>query len=130
MKRLLVITCSFLVLFAGAASALESCKRISFASDDHHGSAVPVHAHGHHSQSDRHDSSNGAIHCPPVDDYLPTATFSVRKDHRVERVLATFVANFNTPGTQYGSSRLIHGPPGFAHSSIIPSYLLFSVLRV
>ncbi len=53
MKRLLLITCCFLVVFAGAAAAWESCKQISIASDDHHRS-VPAHGHDHHSDSDHH----------------------------------------------------------------------------
>ena len=130
MKRLIVIACSFLVLFAGAASAWANCKQISFAADDHHGSTVPVHAHSHHSESDDQDSSDGEIHCPPVDGYLPAATFSLGKDHRIERVSATFVAGFDSQFAQHASYRLIHGPPGFAHSRIIPPYLLLSVLRI
>ena len=130
MKRLILITCSFLVVFSGAIAAWESCNRVSFASDTHHGSPVPVHGHDHESGSEHHHSNNGLIHCPPLDGYLPTAIFSLTKDHRIERVLATFVAGFDTPVTQYGSYGLVHGPPGFLHSSIIPQYLLLSVLRI
>jgi ABC-type nickel/cobalt efflux system permease component RcnA len=130
MKRLIVITCSLLVLFAGAASAWANCKQISFVPDNHRRSPVPVHAHDHHSEANRQHSHDGEIHCPPLDDYLPTATFSVNKDHRIERVIATLVAGFNSQFTQHASYRLIHGPPGFAHSRILPPYLLFSVLRI
>jgi hypothetical protein len=38
MKRLILISCSFLVVFSGAIAAWESCNRVSFASDAHHGS--------------------------------------------------------------------------------------------
>ena len=130
MKRLILITCSFLVVFSGAIAAWASCSRASFASDAHHGSPVPVHGHDHNSESEHHHSNNTVIHCPPLDGYLPTATFSLNKEHRIERVLATLVGGFNTPVTQYGSFRLIHGPPGFPYSSIIPQYLLLSVLRI
>jgi hypothetical protein len=131
MKRLILIACSFLVLFAGVAAAWESCKRVSFLSDDHHQSSNPVHAHDHHPESDRqHSHDDGAIHCPPLDGYLPTAIFSLNKDRRVERVPATLGAGLFSQFTQHGSFRLIHGPPGFAHSSIVPPYLLLSVLRI
>jgi hypothetical protein len=131
MKRLILITCSFLVVFAGVAAAWESCKQISFVSDHHHGSA-PVDGHDHHSQSDRQhsNSKNVAIHCPPVGDYLPTATFTSTPDHRVERLPETLVGEFDSQCAQHGSYPLIHGPPGFAHSRIIRPYLLFSVLRI
>jgi hypothetical protein len=129
MKRLILITCSFLVVFAGAAAAWESCKQISFLSDDHHRSAS-VHGHDHQSQSDRHHSDNSAIHCPPIGDYIPTATFTVSPDHRVERLSETLVDEFDPQFSQHGSYPLIHGPPDFAHSSIIPTYLLLSVLRI
>jgi hypothetical protein len=130
MKRLILITCSFLVVFSGAIAAWQSCHQVSFASDAHHSSPIPVHGHDHDSESEHHHSHNSVIHCPPLDGYLPSAAFSVAKDHRFERLLATFVAGFNSQVTQYGLSRLIHGPPGFSNSSIIPQYLLLSVLRI
>jgi hypothetical protein len=130
MKRLILITCSFLVVFSGAIAAWESCNRVSFASESDHDSSVPVHGHHHDSGSEHHHSDNGLIHCPPLDGYLPTAIFSLNKDHRIERVLATFVAGFDTPVRRIGSYGLIHGPPGFLHSNIIPQYLLLSVLRI
>jgi hypothetical protein len=129
MKRLILITCSFLVVFAGVAAAWESCKQISFLSDDHHRS-VPAHGHDHHSQSDRHHSNDGVIHCPPIGDYLSTANFTVSPDQRVERLSETLVGEFDPQFSQQGSYPLIHGPPGFVHSRIIPPYLLLSVLRI
>ena len=129
MKRLILISCAFLVVFAGVAAAWESCKQISIASDDHHRS-VPVHGDDHHSQSDHHHSSNSAIHCPPIGDYLLTAKFTVRPDNRIELLPETLVAEFDSQFTQRGSYSLIHGPPGFAHSRNIPRYLSLSVLRI
>jgi hypothetical protein len=129
MKRLIVITCSFLVAFAGVAAAWESCKQISIASDDPHHSAS-AHGHDHHSESEGHDSNRGTIHCPPLDNYLPTASFAVTKDHRVERVVATLAAVFDHRLTNSAAYRLNHGPPGFANTRNIPSYLLLSVLRI
>jgi hypothetical protein len=131
MKRLILIACSFLVFFGGVAAAWESCKRVSFVSDDHHQSSYPVHAHDHHPESDRqHSHDDGAIHCPPLDGYLPTATFSIGRDQRVERVIATLVVGFDSRFTQQALYRLIHGPPVLAHSSSIRPYLLLSVLRI
>jgi len=129
MKRLILITCSFLVIFAGVAAAWESCRQISIASDDHHRS-VPAHRHDHHSQSDRHHSSNNVIHCPPMGDYLPTATFTLSPDNRIERLPETLVGELDSQFIDHGLYRLIHGPPGSAHSRIIPPYLMFSVLRI
>jgi hypothetical protein len=129
MKRSFFIVCSFLVFFAGVAAAWESCKQISIASDDHHRS-VPAHGHDHHSQSDRHHSSNNAIHCPPMGDYLRTATFTISPDQRVERLPETLVGELVSQFIDHGLYRLIHGPPGSAHSRIIPPYLMLSVLRI
>lgn len=128
MKRLLLITCSFLVVFAGVAAAWESCKQISIA-DNHHRS-VPAHGHDHHSNSDHHHSDNSAIHCPPIGDYLVTATFTISPDQRVERLPETLVGELDSQFIDHGLYRLIHGPPGSAHSRIIPPYLMLSVLRI
>ena len=129
MKRLFFIVCSFLVFFAGVAAAWESCKQISIASDDHHRS-VPAHGHDHHSNSDHHHSDNSAIHCPPIGDYLPTANFTISPDQRVERLPETLVGELVSQFIDHGLYRLIHGPPGSAHSRIIPPYLMLSVLRI
>ncbi len=129
MKRFVLITCSFLVLFSGVAAAWASCKQISFVSDDHHRSAS-AHKHDHHSPSDRHDSNDAAIHCPPIGDYLTTATFTISPDQRVERLPETLVGELDSQFIDRGLYRLIHGPPGFAHVRVIPPYLFFSVLRI
>jgi hypothetical protein len=129
MKSVIVIACSFLLLFAGAASAWANCKQISFVPDNPRGSSVPVHAHDHHSESNKH-SHDGEIHCPPIDGYLPSATFSVGRDDRIERVPAMVVTGVNCQFALRGVYPLMHGPPGFAHSRIIPPYLLLSVLRI
>lgn len=129
MKRLILISCAFLVVFAGVAAAWASCKEISFVSDDHHRSAS-AHTHDHHSPSDRHDSNDAAIHCPPIGDYLATATFTLSPDQRIERLPETLVGELDFQFIDHGLYRLIHGPPGFAQSRIIPPYLFFSVLRI
>jgi hypothetical protein len=129
MKRLILINCAFLVVFAGMAAAWESCKEVSFVSRDHHRSDS-AHKHDHHSPSDHHGSNDPAIHCPPIGDYLATATFTISPDHRVERLPETLVGELDSQFIDHGLYRLIHGPPGFAHSRIIPPYLFFSVLRI
>ena len=129
MKRFLLISCAFLVVFAGVAAAWESCKQISIASDDHHRS-VPVHGHDHHSNSDHQQSDNSAIHCPPIGDYLPTANFAASPDNRIQPLPETLVAESDSQFAQRGSYSLIHGPPGFTHSPNIPRYLSLSVLRI
>jgi hypothetical protein len=129
MKRLFFITCSFLVFFAGTAAAWESCRQIRLVPDNTHHSAS-AHGHDHHSEPEGHDSDAGMIHCPPLDSYLPTANFTVTKDHRVERVVTPLAAAFDHRLTNSAGYRLIHGPPGFARKRNIPSYLLLSVLRI
>jgi hypothetical protein len=129
MKRFLLISCAFLVVFAGVAAAWASCKEISFGSDDHHRSAS-AHKHDHHSHSDHHGSNDPAIHCPPIGDYLATATFTISPDQRVERLPETLVGELDSQFIDQGLYRLIHGPPGFAHFRVIPPYLFFSVLRI
>jgi hypothetical protein len=129
MKRLILITCSFLVVFAGVAAAWESCKQTSITSDDHHRS-LPVHGHDHHSRSDDHHSSDSAIHCPLIGDYLATANFTVNPENRIEPLRSILIGESDSQFAQPGSYRLIHGPPGSGHSHIIPPYLLLSVLRI
>lgn len=80
MKRFILITCSFLVFFAGVAAAWESCKQTSFASDEQHRSPVPVHAHDHHSDDHHEHSDDDAIHCPTLDEFVLTAIFSASQD--------------------------------------------------
>lgn len=130
MKRLVHITCSFLVLFAGVAAAWASCEQISFASGEKQRSRSAVHAHDHHSDSHHDHSHDSVIHCPSLDEFVPVATFSGSWEHRVERVLAVFAADLESQFTRRGFHRSMHGPPVFDHSSIIPSYLLLSVLRI
>ena len=129
MKRLIHITCSFMVFFAGVAAAWASCKQTSFASDDHRRSPAPVHAHDHHSDSHHEHSHDSVIHCPSLDEFVPVATFSPSKEHRVEHVPAALMGGLDPLFARHGS-RLMHGPPGSAHPSSIPPYLFLSVLRI
>ena len=130
MKRLLIIICCFLVFFAGAASAWASCKQVLFSSDNHHHSSGSAHTHAHHADTDQQHSHDAVIHCPTVDEFVPVATFSLRKGDRVERLVGVLIAELPARFAQRWSDRLIHGPPGFEHSSTIPPYLLLSVLRI
>jgi hypothetical protein len=130
MKRLLFITCSFLVFFAGIAAAWEDCKRISFSSESHHRSPIPANAHDHHGDADHEHSRGTIVHCPTFSEFLLTATVSVGGDQRVERLPTILIGESDSQFAQPGSYRSIHGPPGFAHSRIIPPYLLLSVLRI
>lgn len=129
MKRLSVITCSFLVFFAGIASAWSSCKQISFGLDKHQGSATPAHRHEHHSESEHNHSHDSVIHCSTLDEFLPVGTFSTSKHYRVERLLDASVPPLDFPTSRRGY-RLVHGPPGIANLAFIPPYLLLSVLRI
>jgi hypothetical protein len=128
MKRLIVISCCFLILFAGTASAWASCKQIAFAPDKDHGSKASAHTHDHNSD---HEHSQGAvIHCPTLDEFVPVATFSRTKDSRVERLLDVPSAKSDFQFGQHSLYCLIHGPPGFQNVSGIPQYLFLSVLRI
>ena len=129
MKRLFLIACCFLVFVAGVAAAWDSCTHDSHASHKDHHSSIPAPAHGHHSDAGDEHSHDTVIYCPGFNKFVPTATFSASKGHRVERVIVTVGAELDSQFTQH-ESRLIHGPPGFDHSSIIPPYLLLSVLRI
>ena len=128
MKRLIIIIYCLVVLVAGAASAWASCEQESFFV--HPNSPANAPAHDHHSGSHREHSHGTVIHCPTLDQFLLTATFSASKDHRVERlthaVVARLVSQFGLPQ----SYRSRHGPPGFSRFSSIPPYLLLSVLRI
>jgi hypothetical protein len=70
------------------------------------------------------------VHCPTLDEFLLSATFSVRGDERVERLPDTLIGEFDSQFAQPGSYPLIHGPPGSAQSRNIPRYLSLSVLRI
>jgi hypothetical protein len=130
MKRLTLITCCFLILFAGVAAAWASCKEIPFASAVQHPPApAPVHVHEHHAEPAHPHSHNSMIHCPTLDEFVPTAIFSVNNDHRIERVRVTLAGGLESQFTQH-RFHLIHGPPGFFQLSAIPPYLLLSVLRI
>jgi hypothetical protein len=129
MKRLFLITCCFLVFVAGVAAAWDSCTHDSNASHKVHHSSIPAPAHNHHSGANQEPSHNTVIHCPGFSEFVPTATFSASKDHRVERVILTIDAELDSQFTQH-DYRLIHGPPGLDNSTIIPPYLLLSVLRI
>ena len=129
MKRLIVITCAFLVFLTGVASVWAACQQIFSAPDKFHNSAAPAHAHHHHSDADQNHSHGASIHCPTLDEFLPVASFSISNDSRVERLLdgcTALVAN-RTSRNEYGST---HGPPGFASLRFTPTYLLLSVLRI
>jgi len=129
-KRTITILCCLFVVFAGAVSVWANCKQDSFASRDHHGSAVPAQDQEHHANSNHNHSRNSVIHCLPLDVFLPTAALSRGKEHRVSSFLDVLVAGWNSQFSDHYSNRLMHGPPGFAPPSIVPAYLLLSVLRI
>jgi hypothetical protein len=129
MKRLIVICCCLSVFIAGLASAWASCKQVAITAD-HRRAPVAAPAENHHSEA-QHDHSQGTvIHCATLDEFLLTSTFSVTKDHRVQRVTDPFVAALHSPFRQHLPHRLIHGPPGLSRLNSVPPYLLLSVLRI
>jgi hypothetical protein len=129
MKRILTIACCLSVLFAGIAAAWADCKQISL-SDRPRKSLPHVAAHDHHSDSHREHSQGTVIHCPTLEDFLVTAIFSVGGYDREQPVHRALVAHFHSRVSQNDSYRLVHGPPGLDYPSIIPPYLLLSVLLI
>jgi hypothetical protein len=129
MKRLTLIICSFLVLFAGGASAWASCKQVAFA-DDHHRSARPAEVHHNHSESDHDHFPNTAIHCPILEKFVPTASLWNKPDRDGRRVIVPFGAELASPQNDRGFHRLIHDPSALVRSSTNPLHLFLSVLRI
>ena len=129
MKRLIGILCCLTVFFGGLASAWANCKQVAI-TDDYRRSLVPAPAEDHHSEAQHEHSHGTVIHCATLDEFLLSSTFLVTKDHRVQRLTDPFVAALDYEFSQHVSHWLIHGPPGFSKSSIIPPYLLLSVLRI
>ena len=129
MKRLIVILCCLTVFFGGLASAWANCKQVAI-TDDYRRSLVPAPAEDHHSEAQHEHSHGTVIHCATLDEFLLSSTFLVTKDHRAQRLTDPFVAALDYEFSQHVSHWLIHGPPGFSKSAIIPPYLLLSVLRI
>jgi hypothetical protein len=128
MKRLIIIIYCLVVLIAGAASAWARCEQESFFV--HPNSPANAPAHDHHSGSHHEHSHGTVIHCPTLDQFLLTATFSASKDHRVERLTHAVVTQLVSQCGLQQSYRSLHGPPGFSRSNNIPPYLFLSALRI
>jgi hypothetical protein len=130
MKRKTSIVCCVLILVAAAAAAWADCAQISFPPIGHdHERSAPAHTHGHHSDSEHQHSRDSTIHCPTLDEFLPTATFSAPKDDRIERAPLALGDRLE-PQSASNQFYPIHGPPGLFSLSGTPSYLSLSVLRV
>jgi hypothetical protein len=129
MKRTVTITCGLLIFFAGIAGAWASCKQVLSVFEYHHGPQVTAHNHEHHSHSNHSHSHDSLIHCPNLDEFVPTANFSASKDNSAARVPSALMPEMYLRFTSNGI-RSIHGPPGFSRSSNLPAYLLLSVLRI
>jgi hypothetical protein len=128
MKRFIVITCSFLVFFAGAASVWASCKQVAFASNDHHQSSGSGHTHDHH--SDDGHSHDATIHCPTLDDFVPSTTFSLRhRAQNLNEVIWSALSLVSQQQNHTSTDSTTHGPP-FLIFSPVPTRLLLSVLRI
>ena len=130
MKRSIVIICCLFVLFASTAAAWASCKQVSFTAGHHRSSSDAVPAHNHESDSHHEHSPGTVIHCPTLDQFLLTATFSATKTPRMEHVSHADVSGLVSQPGWPQSYRSLHGPPGFSRSTNIPPYLLLSVLRI
>lgn len=126
MKRLIAIASCLFVIFAGAASAWASCEQ-SFRQAN---SAAAAHGHDHHSESHHKHEDNSVIHCPTLDTFLLTASFSQNKNDRVERITLVDVPKCPDQFRTCQLYRSLHGPPGYSSSNNTPPYLFLSVLRI
>jgi hypothetical protein len=117
------------VFFAGVASAWASCKQISFAAGDHHRSSALVASQAEHSDSHHEHSGDAGFHCPPLEKFVPTATFSAQSDREKTRAIGLFETELASPINNRGFHRLLP-VPAFLRSSGIASHLLLSVLRI
>jgi hypothetical protein len=134
MKRLAIIVCCLFVIFAGAASAWADCKQLSAAPGGQNGPGA-AHTHGHHADGNHPHSEHAhphdaVIHCPIFEEFIITASFSTLRDHRVQRLLDTPIAELHSQSTPDHFRRLTNGPPVFASFSSLPSYLALSALRI
>jgi hypothetical protein len=126
MRRLVVIIACFFVFMAGVGSAWASCKQAFGAASQH--DAPQAHSHDH--ADSQHDHSHGTvIHCPTLDVFLLTASFSTSKSDRVERLTAAVSELVSQLGVRRPYISL-HGPPGSSYSRSTPPYLMLSVLRI
>jgi hypothetical protein len=129
MKRLIVITCSFLVFFAVVASAWASCKQISFAVGDHHRSLVLVASHPDHRDFHHKHSDSAGFHCPLLDTFLPAASFSAKPDREEKRAISPFETKSASQINSPEFHRLL-GLPALARSNGVAFHLFLSVLLI
>lgn len=128
MRRSLGITCALIFFLAGTAAAWAECNRISLDFKGHHHTSGSAHAHDHH-HSDDPDSHTATIHCPTLDEFVPSALFLLR-DHAqsFNGVIGSIL--FLASQQDFASSDSnAHGPP-FLIFSPVPLRLQFSVLRI
>jgi hypothetical protein len=128
MKRVIAITACLFVVLAGAASAWAGCKQVSFFLDST--SPAAAHAHDPHSDSHHNHDNRTAIHCPILEEFLLSASFSASRNDGIERLTHTVV---NKLDSHFGGQQLyrsLHGPPGYSRSNNTPPYLFLSVLRI
>jgi hypothetical protein len=130
MKRLTIIVCSLLVLFAGTSRAWGSCDKLAFLYGEHQSSGS-AHGHDHHSNHTDHDHpANLAIHCPTVDEFVSTPTVSLRdRGENLNELIWSAVSLFPQQENSGFSDSTTHGPP-LPIGSSVPVRLLFSVFRI
>jgi hypothetical protein len=129
MKRLLGTVCCLLTIFAGAVAAWADCTATSLNNRNTGHASSRVHSHEHHAEPDHSHSHDGVMHCPALDEFLTVANVSASTERQFELVLLASDSQWSSQSLRRGSA-LAHGPPGFAYSGIIPSYLLLGVLRI
>ena len=129
MKRFLVIVCSLLMLVAGAASAWADCKQISSTFDDQR-HAVSSSAHDHHSDSHHKHSDGSQVHCPIIEEFVPTVVLSLKTGGGPERLLDPFTAELIFRMSSGEFHPLMHGPPILTRTTSTPSHIFLSVLRI
>jgi hypothetical protein len=127
MKRLTFVFCSLLVLFAGTSQVWGSCDKLAFLYGDHQSSGS-AHEHDHHSNHDH--PGTPAIHCPTLDEFVATATVSLRdRGENLNELIWSAVSLFPQQENSGFSDSTTHGPP-LSIGSSVPVRLLFSVFRI
>ena len=129
MKRALVITICFSMLYAGVVSAFAECDAlISLSAGHDHGDKNGEHHHNRDA-STSHQADSGEIHCPNLFGvFLVGSRASVESAPRLSAAVDYQVLDLDSVLRCSASSRFDLGPPGPKLSQLRPLHLLLSVI--
>lgn len=129
MKRLIAITCLLTVFFGGLVSAWASCKQGSITFDGHHVASIPDDPHDRFPGSEHDQSHQTGIHCP-IDEFVPTASFSPKPKREAKHVLDPLGAELAFRFSDHERSSALRGASDLVKAGTVPFHLLLSVLRI